>query len=223
MKQILAVLVMTILCALSPKGYSKDFEGKVEMKIISEGKTSFIAYTIKGAKMKITGIKDAKGKPVSKGNLSLFDMKEKKMYIIMADQKMYMESSLTNSDSGDNKEKKGSFKKGSKTETILNKTCEEYIYTFESDSKYSTSEMYMAKGIGIFPNFRKANPTFPAFDLKEDLFPLKIITYDKAGKVSTTVEITSLDTSPVSDQEVSLPDGYQKFEMPGFDMSKYMK
>lgn len=197
------------------------FEGKVKFTMTTEGKGQDVQYSIKGDKFRID-------MPALKGmGGSIIDLGKKEMTMIMPEQQMYMTTSMAEGKDGQPAKPADDVKieKTSQTEKILGYLATKYLAT----SKDSTTEMWLAEGLGMFaavPNagsgggglFGRKKAAAPSASWEsalagKELFPLRIVSKDKKGKESFRMEATAVDKTTVPDSVFLPPEGYQKFDM----------
>lgn len=195
----------------------ETFSGEVGMKITDDkGNTFNMDYMIKNDLLRLNS--SAGGYKMG----IIFNSTEKKMIMLMDDQKMYMEMPTdminqhmeANDDESDNEV---DFKPTGETKEILGYTCEKWIYSGDDNS----AEVWMAKNMGNFKFFdgggmgkpkRKSN--WETEIEKSGYFPMLVINKDKTGAVLNQLEVTSVKKKSIDDSHFKIPEGYQKFSMP---------
>ena len=197
-----------------------NFEGKVNFKITTGGKPQELAYSIKGDKLRID-------MPGTKGmGGMIMDTTKKETTIIMDEQKMYMTMAMPETTATDRggKTEEAKLEKTGQTEKILG-----YLATkFTSTSQGTTTELWLAEGIGTFLSMAGKSPmgggrkgSSPEAQSWEkalagkDLFPLRVVGKDKSGKESYRMEATAINKQSIPDSQFAPPAGYQKFDMGG--------
>jgi hypothetical protein len=194
-----------------------SFEGKINMKMTSgKGQPQEIVYNVKGDKIRME-------MPGQKGGMGgmIMDMGKREMVMIMDEQRMYMTMAMPDAAIEAAKKKEGEVKleKTNETEKILGHTATKYIVTSDG----TTSDLWLAEGLGTFMSFNQGNPMArgrgPAPQGWEralagkELFPLRVVGKDKGGKESFRMETTAIDKTSLPDSMFSPPAGYQKFDM----------
>jgi len=196
------------------------FEGKVNLTMTSGGKAQPMTYSIKGDKVRID-MAAAKGM----GGMIL-DPVKKQATIVMDEQKMYMTMAIPDATpapaAGGGKSEEATFEKTGETEKILGYTATKFLSTHQG----TTTELWLAEGIGTFMSFAGGNPMgggarggAPATQPWESalagkqLFPLRVVGRDKSGKESFRMEATAVQRQSLPDSHFAPPAGYQKFDM----------
>jgi hypothetical protein len=194
-----------------------SFEGRVNFKMTSpRGAPQEIAYNIKGDKIRV----EMPGQAAMGG--IIIDTTKRESTVIMDQQKMYMTMALPDvAAQASKKAEEVKLEKTGEKETILGLTAEKYIATHPD----STSEMWLAEGLGTFMSAPSGNPmggrgggnsqaqAWERALAGKELFPLRVVSKDKAGKESFRMEATAIDQKPLPDSLFAAPAGYQKFDM----------
>jgi len=210
-------LVPAVLCAAA-------FEGRVNFKMSSgRDQPQEIRYALKSGKIRME-IPGDRGAMLA---TMIVDPVKRETIMIMDEQRMYMTMAMPADD-----EQPGAGKmvddvkleKTGETERILGYTAEKYIATHR-DTK---TEMWLAEGIGAFagpgsssaatPGGRRGSgaPAPQAWERAvagKGLFPLRVISRDKAGKDTFRMEATRIDKQALPDALFAPPADYEKFDM----------
>ncbi len=227
MKTLLRLLLASAL--LAPAAVlAAAFEGKISYKItVPREKPAEMHQALKGDKMRMDAPGGKKG-----GGSMIMDLKKREMIMLMDSEKMYMSMQLpedTELPGGPAKEPK--IEKTSVTEKILGYTATKYLALSDD----STTEMWLAEGIGTFMGMGNnsggssgGGGLFGGRAKKEssvrswekalqgkDLFPLRVVELDKAGKERFRMEVTALTKEKLPDSLFLPPEGYTKFDMGG--------
>jgi hypothetical protein len=205
--------------ALAPAALSAAaFEGRVNFKMTpARGQPQEINYAIKDGKFRI----EMPGQTQMGG--MIMDPVKKEMIVMMDQQRMYMTMAMPDvaaqaeAKAGDTK-----LEKTGVTEKILGYTAEKYIST----SGDTTTELWLAEGLGTFVGFsgrgpggRRGGGGGPAPQAWEkalagkDLFPLRVVSKDKDGKDTFKMEATKIDQQTLPESLFLPPADYQKFDM----------
>ena len=212
MKKFLTLLTLLVTPAAL---FAASFEGKVSFKMtMPREKPQEMTYSVKGSKirMEMGGQKDAPG--------MIMDMEKKEMITLMDSEKMYMVMAIP-----DEVATKGAkavdtkLEKTGQKEKILGYTAEKYLSTTDGEK----TELWLAEGIGSFAMMGGANsgkrkggsPAWEKALAGKDLFPLRIVSLDKAGKETFRMETTAINKQSLPDSLFTPPAGYQKFDMGG--------
>jgi hypothetical protein len=190
------------------------FEGKVAMKITSEGESIDMDYLVKGNDVRIEV--DAEEKVAM-----IMQSQNKKMLMIMPSQKMYMEMDLDKAldyQSESNEKESGNIEKTGETKNINGYTCEKWIYRDEGE----VTEAWMAKDLGSFFMFQNpmtggSQPSWQDRIQGEGFFPMLVINKDASGKEQGRMEVKSVEKKSLDSSLFSAPAGYQKLNMPMMD------
>lgn len=194
-----------------------SFEGKIKLLVSEEGNKNTIEYLAKGDRIRLE-IADA-----DEVGSMIFDSKTKSMMIIMPEQKMYMEMNFdfTGADSYfEDDSHSGKITRTGEKKTIKGYECEKWI---AEDDNYLT-ESWLTDKLGGFMFF--GNPMESAgSDWKSklstpNLFPLLVNVYE-SGKLVNTIEVVEIIEQKMDNSLFSAPSGYQKFEMPSFNMQNH--
>ncbi len=221
MKKLLTLITVLIAPAAI---FAASFEGKVNFKMSSpREKPQEMSYSIKGNKVRMEV-----GGQTGVGGM-IMDTTKKEMITIMDSEKMYMVMAMpdpTNTKAGKQEEVK--LEKTGETEKILGYKAEKYISTAEGVK----TELWLAEGIGSFPAMggggamgKRKSPTqgWERALAGKELFPLRVVGLDKAGKETFRMETTAINKQSLPDSLFTPPAGYQKLEMGGMgDMMKGM-
>jgi len=193
-----------------------SFEGKIKLQVSDEGERNTIEYLVKGERIRFD-IADAD----AMGSM-IFDAKKRSMMILMPQQNMYMEMdlNLTGADSyfeGDSY--RGKIKRTGEKKTIKGYDCEKWIA--EEDGQII--ESWLTDQLGGFMFY--GNPMDGSgADWKSklstpNLFPLLVNVFE-SGKLVSSMEVLEINSQKLENSLFLPPSGYQKFEMPSFNIQK---
>lgn len=202
-----------------------SFEGKISYKItVPREKPMEMHQSIKGDKMRMAS--PAKG---GEGGNMVMDIKKKEMLMIMDSEKMYMTMQIPDeAEVPSRAAQETKIEKTNITEKILGYTATKYLTTSDNVK----TEMWLAEGIGTFMGMgnsssgggsgglfgRKKEPSSKAWEKAlagKDLFPLRVVELDQAGKERFRLEVTAISKESLPDSLFLPPDGYQKLDMGG--------
>lgn len=205
------------LCA-PQLSFAANFEGKVKMKIQSgKGDPNIINYSMKGQRLRM---EIPSGKETMVG---LLDWEKREMSMLMPGQTMYMVIELKDVPMIENEVKKTqdstTLEKTSETATIVGREATKYI---AKDGK-TVTELWLASGIGSWFNMSGGgNPMKPKKlsdwereIIAKQLFPLRMVTFDKKGRPEVTTEVVELTPQKLDDSMFLPPAGYTRFSMGG--------
>lgn len=203
----LGVLTLGLMVALGTSFLyaAGSFEGEVDYHITAKDTTMEVRDFIKGKKLKMDSV--AKGHESS----MIMDMNTHQMMTVMPQQKMYMTMAMPEGDKT-KKPMEGKFYKSGKTQVILGKTCEEWIY----EGKNGQGSVWCAAGMGNFMAMGKpgSSANYWADVVKaKGLFPLKVVYKDKTGNVAMTMEATKIEEKSLDEFLFEPPAGYKKLDM----------
>lgn len=177
-----------------------SFEGKVVFDVTEKGKQHVIDYYAKDKifKMEIP----------EKGGSIIFDSQKFKMYVIMDEQKMYMENSMmpTTAAAG------GKVSKTGETKKILGYECEKFLF----EQKRMKGEAWMTKELGAFMFFMDSQQEMPDWQsevLDAGYFPLQVTQYDKTGNVTSVFKVKEVTPMKLSSDLFVVPSSYKKMDL----------
>ncbi len=219
MKHFPRLLLVSMVLA-SAAAFAAPFEGKVNFKMTSgAGQPQEMIYNIKGGKIRLE-------MPGQKSVGMILDPANKETIMIMEEQKMYMTMAIPDAAPSAEGDKASDVKleKTGETEKILGHTATKYISTHEG----TTTELWLAEGLGMFAAFNNANPMggrgqrggqastdWARLLAGKELFPLRVVGKDKSGKESFRMETTAINEQSLPDSMFAPPPGYQKMDMGG--------
>lgn len=218
-------LVGAIKNAIAPN--AQPFEGDISARIVEASRPAPQVMTLQLKADKIRFNADAKGaggQPVS----GILLLKEKKMITVLDAQKKYIEMDLGGVGpgamhgfppaAGAGSASAATPPKIEKTghhETIAGHDCEDWNVV---DANGHKALLCMASDVGTFDFGGMGASSFVPDFVKHaifggDVFPLKLVDYDSAGKERTHVEVTSIERKPEADALFAPPAGYTKLDM----------
>jgi hypothetical protein len=130
------------------------------------------------------------------------------MYVIMDEQKMYMESQmmpLTMSGAGN-------VSKTGETKTILGYNCEKFLFEQE-DLK---GEAWMTDELGAFMFFMESQQSMPAWQkeiLDAGYFPLQVTQFNERENKKSVYNVIAVTPMELSDDMFVPPANYQKLDL----------
>jgi hypothetical protein len=210
MKIVYATLSLILLLLSGNIIAQKAFEGKVVFNVEENGAKQVMDYYAKDKKFRM--------EVPDQGGYIIFDSKASKMYIVMDEQKMYMETAL---DASNTTASAGNINKTGETKKILGYDCEKFL--FEQDG--SKGESWMTKELGAFMFFTESQQGMADWQkeiLNEGYFPLQVIEYDNSGNVESTYLVTEVTPKELSSDMFAIPASYQKLDMSNMGNMKNM-
>jgi hypothetical protein len=208
------ILLFTLL-TISNSLAQSTFEGEIQMKVTSE-EVMDLTFLIKGQTSKI--VASSEQGPIN----IIFNQTSKKMYLVMHNQKMFMEFPLDEFE----------MKKGLDTLTdgemnqVLNKTgrtriisgyeCDEYIVKDEDQTVnfWVSKEQIPFFGFGNPMGEDKKSKKYENLFSMLKGFPLEVISINNDGTQDMKMEVISINKKEIGINEFEIPRDYQKFEMP---------
>jgi hypothetical protein len=212
MKRLLALATILLAPAVL---VAASFEGKVNFTMSApKGKPQEMHYSIKGDKVRIE-------MPGQKGmGGMILDTAKKEMITMMDSEKMYMVMAIPDvAEAKAGKDDDVKLEKTGEKEKILGYTAEKYISTHKNEK----TEMWLAEGLGTFMAMaggngmgKKAAPkSWERALAGKELFPMRVVGFDKSGKESFRMETTAINKQSLPDSLFVPPADYQKLDMGG--------
>lgn len=211
-----AVAALALLASSAP-ARAKNFEGELRYRMTSSQskEPADLSYWIKGDRIRYEWRSESK-KGAAAG---IIDGRKKKVFVLMPEQKMYMEwpmesmrKEAAEAESGERK--RPDLKRTGRTDTILGYRCEEW----RLDDEDGSTEIWATRELGSFLGFgsrgREEAPPWEKDAATRGLFPLKVLHHDPKGKETMTMVATKIDKKTVPDSSFAVPAGYKKMEMP---------
>lgn len=178
----------------------KAFEGKVVFKVEANGEKQVMDYYAKDKKFRM--------EVPDQGGYIIFDSNASKMFIVMDEQKMYMETPI---DASNSSKSAGGITKTGETKKILGYECEKFLF----DQDGSKGESWMTKDLGAFMFFSQSQQGIADWQkeiLNEGYFPLQVTEYSN-GKVESNYVVTEVTPKELSSDMFAIPSSYQKLDM----------
>jgi len=201
MKKVYTPLLILVFLFAGNSFAQKAFEGKVIFNVEANGEKQDMQCYAKDKKFRM--------EVPDQGAYIIFDSKASKMYIVMDDQKMYMESAI---DQSNTDASEGSISKTGETKKILGYDCEKFLF----DQDGSKGESWMTKELGAFMFVTESQQEMADWQkeiLNEGYFPLQVTEYDNNGNVESTFNVTEVTPKELSSDMFSVPASYQKLDM----------
>jgi hypothetical protein len=190
------------LLLLTGIAYSQSsFEGKVVFDLKEDGQQQTLNYFVKDKRFRMD--------MPEKGGSILFDSRAFKMYVIMDEQKMYMETSMMPMSTGTGG---GSISKTGETKNILGYECEKFLFT-QKDIK---GEAWMTKELGAFMFFMESQKEMPSWQsevLDAGYFPLHVTQHDNRRNVTSVYDVKEVTPMELSDDLFEVPSSYKKIDL----------
>lgn len=206
--------------------FAGSFEGTVRINLGSPGKApTEMEYLTKNNRARIT-IRSTSKKDKTNEVTQLVDYDKPEMIMLFPDKKSYMAMPMKGTLEAVGNAfgtKETVLEKTGEKEKILGYTCEKYL----AKSPKNTSEMWITSDLGSFPGVNMAaskavtGESWEKMFANKNVFPLRMITYDKKGKEESRWEVTEVRKESVPDSSVTPPADYQRMDMP--DMGGMMK
>jgi hypothetical protein len=191
-----------ILVLLAGMAFAQSsFEGRVIFEVKEDGESQIMDYYAKDKKFLM--------KMPDKGGSILFDSKQFKMYVIMDEQKMYMETTMMPMSTATGG---GTITKTGETKSILGYDCEKFLFT-QKDMK---GEAWMTKELGAFMFFMESQEEMPGWQtevLDAGYFPLHVKQHDTRRDVTGVYDVKEVTPLKLSDDLFELPSSYKKLDL----------
>jgi len=201
MKAIHTTLVLILILFTGLSLAQDAFEGKVIFNVEEDGKTQVMDYYAKDKRFRM--------EVPEEGGTILFDSQALKMYVIMDEQKMYMETTMMPMSAGAGG---GNITKTGETKSILGHDCEKFLFEQEN----LEGEAWMTKDLGAFMFFMESQQDMPAWQsevLDAGYFPLQVTQYNKSEKTQSVYNVIEVTPMELNDDLFIPPANYQKLDM----------
>jgi hypothetical protein len=196
------ITLSLILLFSAGNSFSQNaFQGKVVFNVEAEGQKQVMDYYAKDKKFRM--------EVPDQGGYILFDSQTMKMYIVMDEQKMYMENPIDASNSNGSA---SSITKTGETKKILGYECEKFLF----EQNGSKGESWMTKELGAFMFFSQSQQGMADWQkeiLNEGYFPLQVTEYNSNGKVGSAYNVLEVTPQELSSDMFAVPSSYQKLDM----------
>ncbi|MBK8945147.1 MAG: DUF4412 domain-containing protein [Ignavibacteriae bacterium] len=228
LRKILNLAILILISSAILTNAQNYFEGKVKFKITDDDDESHLMeYFLKDGNFRITMFED---EDVS----AIFIYKKENSYILMPEDKMYM--NLNNSlfsklgdmfkknDEEENEKDKKEFNfenyKTGKTKTFLGYDCDQWINKSEFDDDNYEVEAWITDELGNFifmenPMGAGYSPTWGSSLKDKGYFPLQVITKNSDGEVISTFEAVEINKQSLSNDLFEIPSDYNEMKIPG--------
>jgi len=212
MKTNLKKLALTVLATATLIGSSfAQFKGEIRFTKHTGSFEVEYRYQVKGDKIRVEEIGD-EGKVEG---IQLMDLKEKKVYALSPERKLYMDAPNRRPANKPNVD----IKKTGKSKEILGKKCTEIIVTCKDlDRKIvywvTKGDFEFFKPMLITLN-RKENQSifFLQIPDMDGYFPMMSTEYAlSTGKMISELKATKVESKDIAATRFEIPDGYSKFE-----------
>ncbi len=201
-----AIVLLLSIASLPSRLRAQKFEGTIEMSVTTDEKTVPMTYMVKGDNFRM----EMEGRPGMKA-VMLFNVKDKKVIMVMDAMKMYMESPVPQGTQSD--APKVEFKKTGKTQKLLGYDCDEYIVT----SGNNETDVWITDKLTGFELYKLGGARQRAVDAwqkeigEKGGFPLLAVTKTD-GKEAATMKVTKIEKKSLDDSLFKIPEGYQKMD-----------
>jgi len=201
MKATKLIYALSLLLLTGIAFSQSSFEGKVVFDLKEDGQQQTLNYFVKDKRFRM--------EMPEKGGSILFDSRAFKMYVIMDEQKMYMETSMMPMSTGTGG---GSISKTGETKNILGYECEKFLFT-QKDMK---GEAWMTKELGAFMFFMESQKEMPSWQsevLDAGYFPLHVTQHDNRRNVTSVYDVKEVTPMELSDDLFEVPSSYKKIDL----------
>ena len=206
-----AIVGGALVVSASAARTQRPFEGVLTIRMASPAGAQDATYSLKGDRMRMD-----MSLPDGMGMSMLIDRSARKAYVLLPQQRMYMEQDFEEPALPQGGDKgRSSFTWTGKTETVAGLRCEHGIAKDDDGSQY---DVCVARGTGFFGG-QSGGPmsghgTGPSGGWQRyvaDGFPLKV---QKVGDPTTVFEVTRVERKSLSNELFTPPAGWQKMQMP---------
>ena len=204
------VILVWLLC-LAPMAFAEEpksvatFEGVVERTISTPEGSANAQYLIKGKKTRIN-IETKAGK-----QSLLVDMQARQVTKLMPEKKSYLTMEVPDIKKTDD-EKGAALKKTGKTQLLLGKSCEEWIYKSSKQKVVIWAVPGLGEFMGMTNEIRQAE-AWMGMVKEKNLFPVKVTSQDGTGKTVFSMEVTKMTEKAMPDDPFDIPKDYQKMDL----------
>lgn len=201
MKAMKLIYLFALLLLTQTLIAQSSFEGKVVFDLKEDGQQQTLNYFAKDKRFRMD--------MPDKGGTILFDSRRFKMYVLVDEQKMYMESDMMPMSAASGG---GSISKTGESKNILGYECEKFIFT-QKDMK---GEAWMTKELGAFMFFMESQQEVPDWQseiLDAGYFPLQVTQHDQRRDVTSVYNVKEVTPMELSDELFKVPSNYQKLDL----------
>lgn len=204
------IALFSLLC-LAPAVFAGEtktaatFQGEMERTITTQEGSATAHYSIKERKAMIN-IETKDGRQGL-----LVDMAARQITKLMPDKKAYLTIELPDLPKTVDV-KNSQLKRTGKTQVILGKTCEEWVYK----NPKAKVTLWAVPGMGDFmvmTNEVRPTETWMGAIKAKNLFPMKVVNQDAAGKTAFTMEVTKIEEKALEDNLFEIPKDYKKMDL----------
>jgi len=197
------VFIVIIFILVAGSLFAQDtFEGKVIFEVQDGSEMQVMDYYAKDKKYRM--------EMPDEGGTILFDNNKLMMYVLMDEEKMYMESQMMSLSMGS----AGSVSKTGETKTILGHECEKFVFEQEDLS----GEAWMTKDLGAFMFFMESQQDMPSWQqeiVDAGYFPLEVTQYSKRDDKKSVYKVIEVTPMDLSDDLFVVPPSYEKLDLTG--------
>lgn len=207
--------IFLFIFSLTTQNFAQsDFEGKIVMKILEEDNSVDVDYYIKGDKMKMEMNAEQGAMAI------LFNKSENKTYMVMPQQKMYMEFNAMDIMQGNHQEDANDpdIRKTGEYMDINGYNCEKWII----EENGEVVEAWMTDKVGSFfmmNNPMAGNSSSWQQELAGNYFPMRVDMVEGSEK-QKVLEVVSVNEMSLNNDLFVIPSGYQKLDMPNMNMGR---
>lgn len=223
------ILFTALILPLNLIKAQNPFEGKLRFRIQDEtGKVSFITYSIHKDNMRVDMMTSVMG-----GKFYMI-IKGKTMYMVMPDQKMYIEygggfeklanlkspydipaPSKPDTDNGLSFKEVFNKAKTGDTKTILGYKCTEFVLPNSNGGAMHIWANKNFKNIVMMQNQTSSNPILSMAKNMGGFFPLLTEEKDANGKIISKFELVEMSKKKLDKNLFTIPANYKKMVIPG--------
>ena len=207
MRNRLAGLLLSLTVLPAAALSAQQFEGTITMRVPAGARNGQpapdVEYLARGGKLRVNV-----RSPM--GSMAMIALPaEKKLYTLMEAQSAYMEQPLSLDMRGNANEPAPTITRTGKKETIAGHECEHILI---AGPQGGSTDVCMARGLGPFfmASLGAAMPAWQRALTADGGFPLKVTRADG----TTQLEVTKIERKKLNDAMFTVPDNYQKMDMP---------
>lgn len=224
------ILLSAIMTVLGYPSATAAFEGVISFTSTYWGEPSEFQYFSKAERSRIDTRRARHGRASV-----IMDFREQKVSMLLLNLRlamvMNMNATLLLASSGTD----GSLIRTGATRSVLGYRAEQLLHLGEEED----TEIWGATGLGVFVGLHPTSsmfgrsggaPPWVRAVREQGLFPLIVIRKDKSGKQLGRMDVTAVESKPLSDQLFTIPRGfitYNKFDpdnrMPGMPGTVWLK
>jgi hypothetical protein len=184
---------------------SATFEGEMTRNIMTPESSATAQYLIKGNKARINI--ETKNEKQS----MLVDKAAHQVTKFMAEKKTYVTVEIPDVPKSAGA-KGAALKRTGKTQVLLGKTCEEWVYKSPQEKVTLWAVSGLGEYMGMTSAIRQPEAWMDAVRAK-NLYPMKVVNQDASGKTVYSMEVTKMEEKALPDDPFNIPKDFQKMDL----------